>query len=191
MSFKKPTKKEEEARKRLELISLILFDDLLSEEEAYLEGVYVITVTWGDVIQGVNDGAAAYGMPGASAGDYEGILDRALNDYRSELGDLKEDYAGAQDRINKTIWYTVWTTHNQAIKDIAKAAGHSVIKWNTQEDPQVCPICELLAGVYNLNEPLPEMPQHINCRCFWTLPEAARDALDSKHARYMAKLQGL
>lgn len=190
MSFKKPTETEEEARKRLELISLILFDDLLGMEESYLEGSKIIILTWADTIQDVNNAASAYGMPGVSAGDYEATLDRALNDYRSELGDLKDDYDGATDRINKTVWFVTWTTYDNAVLDIARQAGYTYVEWRTQRDESVCPICIELEGVYRI-EDAPSMPAHVLCRCWWTLPEAQRDALDTMHTRYMAKLQGL
>ena len=141
MSFKKPTETEEEARKRLELISMILFDDLLGMEESYLEGSRVLILTWGDVIRDVNDGAAAYGLPGVSAGEYEAILNRALSDYRSELSDLKGDYKGTQQRIDKTIWFVTWTTHNQAVKDIARQAGHSYIEESSRRDFPLLTAC--------------------------------------------------
>ena len=54
-------------------------------------------------------------------------------------------------------------------ESVAEAEG-AVLMWKTMEDPEVCPLCEELEGsTYAPGEVKPDMPLHLNCRCYWLI----------------------
>lgn len=56
------------------------------------------------------------------------------------------------------------------------------LKWVTAMDNKVCPLCALLDGrQWDLDEQMPPIPRHENCRCV-TIPVVRRDKLGASNA---------
>ena len=62
----------------------------------------------------------------------------------------------------------VWGAQAAARRGWARERGVSRGMWATVGDNDVCIFCDALNGTdYDVNQALPELPAHINCRCRW------------------------
>lgn len=187
---------EEETRKREDQLNRVLLiliywylQKLMVLSDLAQLGEYLLTAAWADIISQVNEVALSYGLEPLDPSELEGILERALTDYRAELGDLDTDPEAVQLRVEQTSWYIVWKTHNDAVLSVAQKAGHTHIRWITAMDERVCPVCVANEGVHRIDS-APELPPHPECRCHWEFIETldGRTALSRVHTDYMKKI---
>ena len=61
----------------------------------------------------------------------------------------------------------IYSLHREATIELAIVLEAPFVRWNTQEDENVCTVCEGLKGLYKPHE-VPDRP-HPNCRCYLTL----------------------
>ena len=186
--------KEAETRERLELLSMLLFEQLLTEEELIEAGSGVLTITFGDVIALVEEEAKNKGYPAPDPTKLEYILKRSLEDYRSQVSEFEESPEEVAERMGLTAWFVTWGTFDEATLDVLRRAGLSHIEWVTMRDSSVCPLCWDNSGIWPIDA-APEMPAHPSCRCWWAIPEERYDsadrhrrALDNVYSNYMKKI---
>ena len=192
-----PSKVQEREQRLKEALLFLsaLYLNLLMDLEEYEEiAHYMIITSWADTVEQVNEELTAQGFTPISPDELEPILEQSLADFKDETAELFDEPLEAQSRMEKTSWFVNWKTHGEGTRRGLKAAGADLIMWNTQNDEKVCPICGPRHLQTYTPEAAPELPAHISCRCFWSIPvertdEAdARERLDSMFDRYMKQI---
>ena len=75
---------------------------------------------------------------------------------------------GILDRLELMAHTFTWSTFNEASHLIFKKLGARELKWVTMGDVLVCPLCDHHDGeTFRVGTPLPWLPQHPRCRCYW------------------------
>lgn len=96
-------------------------------------------------------------------------------DYMSEAVNSVTSKADKQAEMDKALrlwsqmigWYTDFieiSAHTQALMK----SGVKRVRWNAQEDEKVCRECEELDGEEFDIGSIPDIPLHLNCRCYLT-----------------------
>lgn len=162
----KVAEREKKLREALLLLAALYLNAFMDYEE-YLEvSEYVLVNQFAETVSEVNVGLVAQGFQPIDPSELKEILDESLADFREEAASLYDNPADSEARMGLTVWSLEWRTSNTMIREAAEQSGATYIEWNTQWDSSVCEICLSLAGVYEINESLPDLPQHPSCRCF-------------------------
>ena len=81
-------------------------------------------------------------------------------------------------RLSDLAHHFTWSTLNTAVRETVAVVEaerppeeRRRILWVTMGDEKVCTVCEENEDEYELDEPLPEMPAHVMCRCHWEIVE--------------------
>jgi hypothetical protein len=85
---------------------------------------------------------------------------------------------GVLARLSDLAHHFTWSTLNTAVRETVAVVEaerppeeRRRILWVTMADEKVCTVCEENEDEYELDEPLPEMPAHVMCRCHWEIVE--------------------
>jgi hypothetical protein len=85
---------------------------------------------------------------------------------------------GLLARLSDLAHHFTWSTVNTAVRESVAVVEaerppgeRRRIRWATMGDEKVCAVCGENEDEYSLDEPLPEMPAHVMCRCHWEIVE--------------------
>lgn len=76
---------------------------------------------------------------------------------------------------------------DDAEPDTTSEDGTPLVRYQTEDDERVCPICEDLGGdTYLIDDLKPEIPEdtHPNCRCYYVFEENDEEVSDIEMAQY-------
>ena len=77
---------------------------------------------------------------------------------------------GLKRRIEMLALALIYRLNAQLTIELAHETRAKWLRYNTMQDPKVCPICDSLQGTYPAEDPnLPTIPQHPLCRCWYTI----------------------
>ena len=175
-----PREKLDKKSKDLELLLAALLLDLaagrIARAEARKAGLIIIAETFKVLTAEI---AAFYRGAGLGGSSSEEALDKARTRAISEFTKALEEPAEenkywatpvGRRRVSELLaLLIVYGIAAAMASSMAKAATGVSLRWVTAGDDKVCLVCRALEGDYRLDEELPEMPQHLGCRCTWVL----------------------
>jgi hypothetical protein len=75
---------------------------------------------------------------------------------------------GLNTRLEMLAQGVAWSSFNNASLVALKAMGIEEAEWMGEEDDRTCEYCsEHIGEHYRLAAFMPELPTHVNCRCWW------------------------
>lgn len=196
-----PSEEVEKRRRRLEKqlfdLLLLLWADSITVVVAKARARRILEDELSSFVAELNEFYQGSGIRAAvTPQEFKSILESVFQDFEDivEGGERAQEYwnteKGRAQRLDLLTMALLYELAAAVTVATARRAGVPRLYWLTMRDPQVCELCRTNEGYYSLNDPLPVMPAHPQCRCVWVLVFTRGDStVEDMTARIRKRLQ--